>query len=249
MICAGLAVSNVTVGGITSNHSWLTRILWIWVAFWPGRCGFTCVLLRRRDRGDGIAGIRARARRGRPNAGSFTRTAEMKKGFTILPLSIYNTTMQKFHIYIETSVWSFAFAEDVPDYRADTLTFFELCRKRVFEPYVSGAVLSEIQFADVPLRKRLEELVRSVNPVMLPLLPEADGLSEAFVREKAVPPSKPEDARHVAIAMVHGLDVLVSWNFRHIVNIRREERFNAVALLEGYHHRLRIVSPKELIYI
>ena len=63
-----------------------------------------------------------------------------------------------------------------------------------------------------------------------------------------MPPSKPQDARHVAIAMVHSLDVLVSWNFRHIVNLRREERFNAVALLEGYHHHLSIVSPKELIY-
>ena len=156
--------------------------------------------------------------------------------------------MQKLHVYIETSVWSFAFAKDVPDYRADTLAFFELCKKRVFEPYASVAVLSEIQFANVPLRKRLEELIRSVKPLLLPLLPEAEGLSEAFVREKVVPPSKPEDARHIAIAMVHGLDVLVSWNFRHIVNIRREERFNAVAVLEGYHHYLRIVSPKELIY-
>ena len=34
----------------------------------------------------------------------------------------------------------------------------------------------------------------------------------------------------------------------HIVNLRREERFNAVAMLAGYHHQLRIVSPKELIY-
>jgi len=50
--------------------------------------------------------------------------------------------MQKFHIYIETSVWSFVFAEDVPDYQADTLTFYELCKKRAFEPYISGAVLS-----------------------------------------------------------------------------------------------------------
>lgn len=156
--------------------------------------------------------------------------------------------MQKFNVYIETSVWSFAFAEDVPDYQADTLEFFKLCRERTFEPCVSTAVLNEIQFADAPLRKRLEELIRSVKPILLPWLPEVDILSEAFVREKVVPPGKPEDARHVAIAMVHSLDVLVSWNFRHIVNIRREERFNAVALLEGYHHRLRIVSPKELIY-
>lgn len=158
------------------------------------------------------------------------------------------SVMQKFHIYIETSVWSFAFAEDAPDYKADTLAFFELCKKRAFEPYISSAVLSEIQHADAPLRKRLEELIRNVKPVLLSTLPEVDSLSEAFLREEVVPAGKPEDARHVAIAMVHGLDVLVSWNFRHIVNIRREERFNAVAVLEGYHHRLRIVSPKELIY-
>jgi predicted nucleic acid-binding protein len=149
---------------------------------------------------------------------------------------------------VETSVWSFAFAEDVPEYRADTLAFLDLCRRTRFEPYVSAAVLSEIQFAQAPLRKRLEELVRTVKPALLPWLPEADDLSEAFVCEKAVPPSKPQDARHVAIAVAHDLDVLVSWNFRHIVNLRREERFNAVALLTGYHHHLRIVSPKELIY-
>ena len=76
--------------------------------------------------------------------------------------------MQKINVYIETSVWSFAFAEDVPEYRADTITFFDLCRKRVFEPYVSSVVLSEIQLAEAPLRKRLEGLVRNVRPVMLP---------------------------------------------------------------------------------
>ena len=156
--------------------------------------------------------------------------------------------MHKFDVYIETSVWSFAFAEDVPEYRADTLEFFELCKKRVFEPYISAAVLSEIQFANTPLREQLEKLIKSIRPIMLPNMSEADILSKDFIKEKVVPPGKPEDARHVAIAMVNEIDVLVSWNFRHIVNIRREERFNAVALLEGYHHSLRIVSPKELIY-
>ena len=124
----------------------------------------------------------------------------------------------------------------------------DLCTKRLFEPYISSVVLTEIQFAQPPLRRRLQELIQGVKPVLLPWLSEADDLSEAFVREGAVPPSKPQDARHVAIAVAHGLDVLVSWNFRHIVNLRREERFNAIALLGGYHHQLRIVSPKELIY-
>lgn len=156
--------------------------------------------------------------------------------------------MKNAKVYIETSVWSFVFAEDVPEYRADTIAFFDLCRRQVFEPYISSVVLDEIGFAEPSLRKCLEDLIGDIKPVLLSWLPEADDLSEAFVQEGAVPPSKPEDARHVAIAMAHGLDVLVSWNFRHIVNLRREERFNAIALLGGYHHQLRIVSPKELIY-
>ena len=156
--------------------------------------------------------------------------------------------MKKVRVYIETSVWSFVFAEDVPEYRADTMVFLDLCRKGLFESCISSVVLNEIQFADAPLRKRLEGLVQDVKPVLLPWSDEAEDLSKAFIRERAVPASKPEDARHVAVAMAHGLDVLVSWNFRHIVNLRREERFNAVALLAGYHQELRIVSPKELIY-
>jgi predicted nucleic acid-binding protein len=152
--------------------------------------------------------------------------------------------MKKMHVYIETSVWSFALAEDAPEYRSDTMIFLDLCRKRMFEPYVSNAVLHEIEFAQLPLRTRREEVLRVVRPARLPWLPEADALSDTFVREKTVPPSKPQDARHVAIAMAHGLDVLVSWNFRHIVNLRREERFNAIALLEGYHHRLGLSVPR-----
>lgn len=156
--------------------------------------------------------------------------------------------MKSVRVYIETSVWGFVFAEDVPECRADTIAVFDLCRRRVFDPCISSVVLREIGFAQPALRTRLEGLIRDVKPTLLAWLPEADDLSEAFVREKAAPPSKPEDARHVAIAVAHGLDVLVSWNFRHIVNLRREERFNAIALLAGYHHELRIVSPKELIY-
>ena len=63
-----------------------------------------------------------------------------------------------------------------------------------------------------------------------------------------MPAKKPEDAGHVAVAFVAELDVLVSWNFRHIVNFRRSERFGAVAVLEGYYRPLRIVTPGSLVY-
>ena len=151
-------------------------------------------------------------------------------------------------VYVETSVWSFAFADDVPDYRADTLLFFERCRSGMVTPCVSPAVLDEIEQARPPIRERLADLIRNIGPPVLEITSDAERLAAAFIRERIVPANKPEDACHVAVAFDHEFDVLVSWNFRHIASVRRVDRFNAGAILEGYFKPLRIVSPAEVIY-
>jgi len=56
-----------------------------------------------------------------------------------------------------------------------------------------------------------------------------------------------DDANHVAICTVARLDYLVSWNFRHLVNVDRANGFNSVNILQGY-PLVRIVNPLELIY-
>ena len=156
--------------------------------------------------------------------------------------------MNNLRIYIETSVWSFAFADDVPDYRADTLAFFQRCRGGGCDTFISDVVIAEIERAEEPLRQRLLDLIRDVHPIIFELSDRASLSADAFLKGGAVPPSKPEDARHVAAAFAEELDVLVSWNFRHIANVRRADRFNALALLAGYHRPLRIVSPAEVLY-
>lgn len=155
---------------------------------------------------------------------------------------------EKLTIYVETSVWSFAFAEDAPDYRADTEKFLIRCRQRVFDPFISPLVLEEVSRAEPVLRRELENLITDIRPTLFALSDRALALADAFLAAGVVPPSKPDDAGHVAAAIDRKLDVLVSWNFRHIANVRRAERFNAVAVLQGYHHELRIVSPAEVIY-
>jgi|CXWL01.1.fsa_nt_gi predicted nucleic acid-binding protein len=157
-------------------------------------------------------------------------------------------TESKLKIYLETTVWSFALADDAPDYRADTEDFLERCRQGDFLPFISSLVIEEIRQADALLSKALENLVAEIRPTLFPMSDRALRLADAFLAAGVVPPSKPADAGHVAAAFEMGLDALVSWNFRHIANIRRAERFNAVAVLQGYHHQLRIVSPGEVLY-
>ena len=81
----------------------------------------------------------------------------------------------------------------------------------------------------------------------VPVSDEAEELAACYVAQAVVPPKYTDDARHVATCTVARIDYLVSWNFRHLVNVQREAGFNAVNLLQGY-HPVRIVNPLELIY-
>lgn len=151
-------------------------------------------------------------------------------------------------VYVETTVWSFAFADDSPDYRAATLAFFDECRRGRFSTLTSPPVFDEVLRSEEPKRSQLSKLIVEINPTRLAASDDADRLAGEFVRLGAVPPSKPIDAAHVAYAFLAQADVLVSWNFKHITNVRRSQKFNAAASLFGFQKPLIITTPSEILY-
>lgn len=76
---------------------------------------------------------------------------------------------------------------------------------------------------------------------------ETEELAAQYIENAVIKPQHTDDARHVATCTVAKIDYLVSWNFRHLVNVQREAGFNAVNLLQGC-QAVRIVNPLELIY-
>jgi hypothetical protein len=72
---------------------------------------------------------------------------------------------------------------------------------------------------------------------------EVERLAELYMAAQIIPASKRDDAFHVAYATVFELDILVSWNFKHLANVRRETLFLAVNESEGYRHPLRLMPP------
>lgn len=151
-------------------------------------------------------------------------------------------------VYVETTVWSFAFADDSPDLASETLKFFEACRRGSLGAVVSPVVIAELIQSPEPIRRQLLTLVDDIAPTVLPESSAVADLAHAFLRHGAVPPSKPLDAAHVAHAFVAGIGVLVSWNFKHIANIRRAQKFNAIALLSGWAAPLTITTPSEVTH-
>jgi len=154
--------------------------------------------------------------------------------------------MHRLSVYVETSVWSQAFAEDAPDIRKATERFLDEAREGRYDLFVSDVVMEEIARASEEKSERLRNLVTELDPVFLEFDEESFSLAHEFLRIGAVPPSKADDARHVAVALTRGLDVLVSWNYRHLVNVRRRELFHQVGITNGYYKPLQIVTPPEV---
>jgi hypothetical protein len=97
--------------------------------------------------------------------------------------------------------------------------------------------------------ERVRELMRTsfVAEDVLDVSVEMEDLAAAYLAQKVVPARFADDAQHVAVCSVARLDYLVSWNFKHLTNMRREAAFNAVNVLQGY-PPVRIVAPTFLIH-
>ena len=79
------------------------------------------------------------------------------------------------------------------------------------------------------------------------LTAEAILLADTYIKEKVVGKTSLEDCRHIALATINKVDVLASWNFKHIVNLDRIKGYNSVNYRLGY-PMIEIRSPKDLIH-
>lgn len=81
---------------------------------------------------------------------------------------------------------------------------------------------------------------------LVPVTAEARGLAQLYVQEGIIPARFLDDALHVAVAVCHRLDVVVSWNMDHLVNMRRVEQINRINLRSAM-PSIRIHTPKEVM--
>jgi predicted nucleic acid-binding protein len=93
---------------------------------------------------------------------------------------------------------------------------------------------------------RLVDSLPSSSVEVVELDEEARNLADLYIASSVVGTSMLADAQHIAAATVHRADVLVSWNFKHIVNLRRIHGFNSVNLREEY-PLLEIRTPREVV--
>lgn len=151
--------------------------------------------------------------------------------------------MSRLRIYIDTSVIGGCLD---PEFAEPSVRLFERFRSRRDTAVLSTATTRELEGAPQAVRRIVESLPTGAVE-WLTETEEVTTLADAFVAARVVPEGCEGDALHIAYATVHGVDVLVSWNFKHMVNLTRIRKYNALSLLHGY-RALEIRTPLEILY-
>lgn len=148
----------------------------------------------------------------------------------------------KQRIYIDTSVVGGYFDEE---FKEATIALFQRLENGEIIFVVSD--LLDLELINAP--QKVRELLHNYSSdkfFRVELTEEAIKLADSYILEKVVGKTSLEDCRHIALATINKVDVLASWNFRHIVNLDKIKGYNSVNLKLGY-QMIEIRSPKDLI--
>ncbi len=149
--------------------------------------------------------------------------------------------MRKLRIYIDTSVIGGFFDEE---FNTDTKLLFEEVQKGTYKIVISDLTQKELVNAPDRVKRLLKDL--KIDFEVIWVTQESIDLATGYINEKVVGHTSLDDCIHIATATINKVDILISWNFKHIVNVLRIRGYNSINLRNGY-STLEIRSPKDLI--
>jgi len=149
--------------------------------------------------------------------------------------------VKKLRIYLDTSVIGGCFDDEFAE---DSLKLVDEIKKGTYTGVFSEVTIKEILRAPVNVRNVFETINNLCEK--LALNEQVTNLAEEYVSNGIISKKYADDAAHIAYSSVYNVDILVSWNFKHIVNFNKIIQFNAVNISNGY-KPLQIYPPRVLI--
>ena len=150
-------------------------------------------------------------------------------------------------IYLETTIFNFPFADDAPQYKADTVRLFAEIKSGKFKSFTSEYVLDELEdIKDAEKLKKMKALIADHEVEVISGNDEAIRLADLYIAAGIIPKKYSTDAIHISTATVAGLAFIISLNFRHIVKHKTILETEFINTREGF-KRIFIHTPAEVI--
>ncbi|MCL2633976.1 MAG: PIN domain nuclease [Oscillospiraceae bacterium] len=154
--------------------------------------------------------------------------------------------MKKLKLYLDTSVISHLDQQDAFEKMQDTLKLWEEIKIGLYDIYLSYVDFEELMECSAEKRKTLADFNATIDYTLIEYSDEINLLAGEFIKYDILKQSSFDDAQHLACAMISECNAVVSWNFKHMVNIKTIKGVRVVAALTGYRD-VPIYTPSMLL--
>ena len=154
--------------------------------------------------------------------------------------------MRKLKLYLDTSFISHLYQVDAPDKMEDTKSLWKDIRGGMYEAVISEVTARELLNAPEPKRAVMADYLLDADFEILPVTSEVDELAQEIVRREILKPKSLDDCTHIACAILSSCDIIVSWNFKHLVNYKTINGVREIVVSRHY-KPIDIYSPTMLL--
>jgi predicted nucleic acid-binding protein len=149
-------------------------------------------------------------------------------------------------LYLDTSVISHLEQTEKPAEQSDCIELFERIKRGEYDVYISHVTMREIDDCSEPLRGILQCHLDSIKYTAIDETEEVLNFADKLIDAGVLSKRNVDDCRHIAAAVTAKCDIIVSLNFRHIVNPKTSKGVRTVCFNEGY-KIIDIYSPKSIV--
>ena len=149
---------------------------------------------------------------------------------------------RKLKVYLDTTVVSHLWQLDVPEKMKETLALCERFKSGRFDVYLSYLTIDEMNECNDEKVDKLNNYLRQIEYKVLDVTNEAQKIADIIVDMKILTKKSIDDCTHIGVALSNQLDYIISWNFKHMVNVKTVNGVRAISILNGY-KTIDLVSP------
>lgn len=128
--------------------------------------------------------------------------------------------MRKLKVYLDTSVISYLYQKDSPEKMLDTRMFWNLLQQGKYEVFLSDITLSEISACNEQKLSLLLDYLSQIQYQVIHITEDTVELAEKFIHFGILKQKSFDNCQHISAAIIAGCDIITSWNFKHIVNVK-----------------------------
>lgn len=154
--------------------------------------------------------------------------------------------MRKLKVYLDTSVISHLEQEDVPEKMEQTRKVWDILQTGRYEIVISDLVLAEINECKEPKRTLLKEYLSQINYERVEITEETEEIANEIINEKILNSKSFDDCLHIASAILNDCNIIVSWNFKHMVNVDTINGVRRITFAKRYNN-MDIYAPYVLL--